>query len=235
MKTAIITMLIVTSQILYSQSYTAGNYTGRFIVSDFQNGKYSSKIVTNAQVYDNSLRPRIVQVPQPFNIDSNGSFVRWNYGEPVSIGEYNSESGNGQKSIIGWYLNNQRTEAFGNANNTPLWSFPLGSFFTFNYVSASASGSNIANGFYQSIYSLNGDSGTARFTFNVTSLVPTGSAGQVGITSTGNFIIGSANASTATDTSYILGFSSTSSNVVWRIPVPPAAVGGSSIQGVKIS
>ena len=235
MKTLIITALIVTSQVLYSQSYSTGNYTGRFIISDYQNGKYSSRIITNAQVYDNSLRPRIVQVPQPSNTDSNGSYVRWTYGEPTAIGEYNSESGNGQKSIVGWYLNNQRTEAFGNTNSTPLWTFTLGNFLPFNYVSASASGSNIANGFYQSIYSLNGDSGTARFSFNVTNLLASGNAGQVGITSTGNFIIGTVNASTATDTSYILGFSSTSSNIVWRIPVPPGAVGGSGIQGVKIS
>ena len=235
MKTIIILLFLTVSQLLYSQSAAPNNYVGRFTVSEYQNGQNVSKVITNAQVYNNSYRPRIIQLPQPSGIDSNSSSVRWTYGDPTAIGNYNAESGDGQRSIIGWYLNNQRTSAYGNTNNTPLWNFPVGNFLPYNYVAVSANGGRVANGFYHSIYLLNGDSGTATYTFDITTLLSTGSAGPVAMTSSGDFYIASINATTTSDPTWVVGFSSSSPNTVWRLKIDTGGVGGNAIQGIKIS
>ena len=233
MKTVIFSLFLFTYTLL-SQTYNPGNFVGQFVTQENQNGVLISKIVTNPLIHNLTIKS-IPVISNPPLTDDNNSMVRWSYGEPVSIGTYCTESGIGTRSTVGWYLNNMRTQCFGNANNTPLWTYPLPNSLANNYVSSSANGSRIANGYYHGIYLLNGDSGTAIYNFDVTTLIPSGQSGPVGITSSGNFLIGSVNAGTSTDTSYVLGFNASAPNVIWRIPSPPAAAGGSGIQGVKIS
>jgi hypothetical protein len=229
----IFVLLIILTSYLYSQTYNSNNLTGQFFTQEYQNGIIATKIITNPVLYNYDNRETYGK-PLPSFYYDNSSNIRWTYGDPASIGTYCTESGNGQHSIVGWYLNNMRTQCFGNTNNNPLWTYQLPNALTYNYVAVSANGSRLADGYYQGIYLLNGDSGTVIYNFNITGLLSTGQSGPVGITRSGDFVIGSVNATTSTDTSFVVGFAGSSPNVIWRFKSPPGT-GGSGIQGIKIS
>lgn len=235
MKTFILIILTcIITYVTYAQNST-GNFVGTTTVPYTQNGVTSMKTVTtpavNSNFHGNSMQP-IFSYPHP---DSVNSAIRWQYTDPVAIGEYCAESGNGLRSVAGWYLNNERTSEYGNANFGPLWqySFPTQTPLYFNYVAVSDTGTT-ATGFYNNIYIFDG-TGTPFFNFDLTTLSDPGSAGPLGITSNGKFLVASSQRNGTTDTSSVFGFSSDSTHWVWRFKVPAGAAGGSTPQGVRIS
>ena len=218
---------------LFSQTNNSNNFVGQYSLQEYQNGVLNSRVVTNPELY-NSDYHQSYSIPAPLTATSNSSAVRWSYTDPVSIGTYCAESGTGLRSVVGWYLNNMRSQSHGNTNNTPLWTYTLPNASTYNYVAISASGSRVADGYYHGIYLLNGDSGTMIYNFDVTTMLGTAQSGPVGITRSGDFVIGCVNATSASDTSWVLGFAGSSPSMVWRFKSPPGT-GGSGIQGVKFS
>ncbi|HEY3251503.1 MAG TPA: hypothetical protein VGK25_10340, partial [Ignavibacteria bacterium] len=229
MKALIIFLLLLTIQI-FAQDIP-GNLVGIHKQIDLQKNVV---ITTNPLVNESGLKnPQyIFQNDDP---DSGNSSTRYIHIEGAAIGNNCAEAGNGLKSIVGWYLNNMRTSAYGNSNGNALWEFTLTQALNYNYVGTSTDGNAVASSFYNNFYLLNGSNGTQIWTFDLTSLPYTVSAGPIGITSSGNFIIASANPPNATDSSTIFGFNASSNNPVWRIRIGPTGSIGAQFQGIKIS
>lgn len=233
MKTLLFASILFTLSI-FSQSDLPGNLTGNHIVYDSQRGM---SITTNpVPVNSNNVYPKTNSVSND-SPDSALSNIRYIYSEPVSIGTYCAEAGNGLKSIVGWYLNNERVSAYSNINSTPLWEFPESpqSPLYYNYVGVSTTGLNVADAFFHNIYSLNGLTGTTTWNFDLTTLPYSVSAGPIAITSSGNFIVATANGSSSTDSSTVFGFTTSSNVPVWTKRIGPTGTTGSQFQGAKIS
>jgi hypothetical protein len=232
MKTTILILLFFAVNI-FAQSNLPQNLVGTHTTFDFQKGLVTT---TSPVLYNSNYKvekPNVITQDHP---DSSASAIRYNYPEPVSIGTYCMESGNGLNSVVGWYLNNERASDYGNTNSTPLWEFienPQGT--DYNYVAVSSTGNNVADAFHHNIYLLNGATGSVTWTLDLTTLPYTVTAGPVGITSTGNFMIGTAVGSSATDSSTIFGFNSSSNVPVWSLRIGPRGTTGSQFQGLKIS
>ena len=89
-----------------------------------------------------------------------------------------------------------------------------------NYTSISQNGNYIGVGSGSHFYILNGTNGSPLLTYTIT-WPDTGIAGPVAITSSGNFLIGTA---VRNDSSIIFGFNSNSNIPVWRFKIPDALV-----------
>jgi len=181
-----------------------------------------------------AVKTNIVSNDSP---DSALSNIRYIFNEPVSIGTYCTEAGNGLKSIVGWYLNNERVSSYTNVNSTPTWEFaevPQSPLYS-NYVATNSTGINVADAFFHNIYSLNGITGTTTWNFDLTLLPYSVSAGPIVMTSSGNFIVATANGSQSTDSSTIFGFNSSSNVPVWTKRIGQTGTIGSQMQGAKIS
>lgn len=231
MKTIILSLIFFTFN-LFAQSSLPQHLVGVHTSYDFQRGLIST---TNPVPYQLSKLEN--QFPNKDNTDSIASSIRYTYGEPVSIGTYCAEAGNGLKSIVGWYLNNERVSCYGNTNNTPLWEFtesPQTPLY-YNFVGVQNDGSKVADAFFNNIYLLNGSNGSQMWAFDLTLLPYSVTAGPIVITSSGNFVVATANTSTATDSSTIFGFNSSSNTPVWTLRIGPSGTIGSQFQGAKIS
>jgi len=230
MKKLILILTFFTINIL-AQSNLPDNLVGVHNVYDLQGGV---KITTNPLLYNssNKVENPVMKQDHP---DSSGSIIRYIFTDPVSIGEYCAEAGNGSMSVVGWYLNNMRTSAYSNTNGTPLWEYILPQSLQYNYVAVTSNASNVVSGYNQGIYLINGTNGNLVWSYTISYPPDTMSAGPIAVTSAGNFIVGSANAYfSSADTSYIYGFNNSSNVPVWTIKVPPSAL-GSEIYGIKIS
>ena len=230
MKTLTLLTLILTIN-LFSQTQLPDNLVGTHTTADMQ-GKM---ITTTNPVLYNANYVAHPPVITPYHPDSTNSTLRYNHVESFAIGNNCTESGSGTKSVVGWYLNNQRTSCYGNTNDTPLWEFPLSNQFTDNYVASTPAGDFVASSFYQNIYLLNGTSGSQVWTFSTATYPDTVYAGPIAITSTGNFVVASGYAYYgAADTSYVYGFNNSSNVPVWTYRIPPSST-GSSVMGIKMS
>lgn len=233
MKTIILISILLTSA-LFAQSNLPDNLTGAHSTFDFKRGGVN--ISTNPVPY-NSTTPENPGIKGEDHPDSSGSITRYTYQEPVSIGTYCSEAGNGLKSLVGWYLNNERASAYGNTNSSPLWELqetPQSPLY-YNFVGISTTGNNAADGFFHNLYFLNGTNGTPIWTLDLTTLPYSSSAGPLGITSSGNFVVATANGSGSSDSSTIFGFNNSSNVPVWTLRIGQTGTVGSQFQGLKIS
>ena len=225
----IITFLLISCSIIYSQNNSG--LIGNVPAQQYTNGVLQTKIITNPEYaggnYSYIPSPQI----QPFSM--NNSMVRWSFTDPIAIGSRNAASANGLYEVVGWDLNTERVSLYNNASNTPLWEFPSNPNTNLNFVAISDTGGYIVNGSFHNIYIFNRVSSTPIFNFNLETALPdTGIAGPVDITSDGGFIIASASRN---DSSWIFGFTRTSTNWVWRYRVGQSVAGGAGIQGAKIS
>jgi len=143
------------------------------------------------------------------------SSVRWFINVSRGMAFNMAISGNGLVGYCGWAVNNKRVSAYGNSGSTPFWDYNTSTSADNNYVSASDTGI-VAAGSYHNIYLFNKNSNAPFFNFNLTTLPDTGTAGPIGITSDGAYLIGTAIRS---DTSTILGFSKDSNVPVWKLRV----------------
>src|SRR5512139_1167894 len=141
MKTVCILFFSFLSFSLFAQSNIPYNLVGIHYTNDFQKGI----IITTNPLINN---PYYRHEQPPFyneNTDSSASSTRYVHTEAAAIGNNCAEAGNGLKSIVGWYLNQERTSAYGNASSTALWEFTL--FNTplyYNFVGVSSDGSAVA-------------------------------------------------------------------------------------------
>jgi len=231
MKTFLIIFTLATTS-LYSQYNLPGGVSGIHRSYDRQRG---AVITTNPILYDGN-RKSVIETPTSYNPDSANSIVRYIHTEQYAIGEYCGEAGNGNTSIVGWYSNVERASAYGNSNGTALWEYTetTQTSLPSNYVAITPNGSFAVNGFNTQINLLNGTSGGVVWTYTISYPPDTIWAGPVGITSSGSFIIASANEYWASDTSRLYGFNSGSNVPVWSLRIPPVST-GSAITGVRIS
>ena len=232
MKKLILISILLTITI-FAQSNLPDNLVGVHYKYDSQKGY----VITTNPLVNNSNNKQILNNKSsvPDNVDSSNSTIRYTFQDPYSVGAVCAEAGNGLSSVIGWMLNTERTSYYNNLNSTAVWEFPLpGQSLPNNYVAITPNGSTVVSSFYQSIYLLNGTNGNQIWNYSITS-PDTMYAGPVAITSTGNFIVGSAYAYYGSaDTSFIYGFNSSSNVPVWTFRVPPSSM-GSTIYGIKIS
>ena len=221
MKTAILFFLLF-SQYIFAQSIIPDNAVGTHNSYDNQGRMITT---TNPVVHNSNYKP-VPSVIIRDNADSNISFIRYTYTEPAAIGTYCVEAGNGNSSIVGWYLNNQRTSCYGNSNSTPIWEHAFANILPYDYVAVSNNGGAVTSGFGLNIFLFNGTNGSTTLNFDLTTLPDTGVAGPVAVTSGGNFLVGS---TSRNDSSTVFGFNSSSNVPVWRYRIP------TGIQGIKIS
>src|SRR4030095_8598814 len=230
MKT-LVTFLLSLSAVVFAQTDIPENLVGIHKHFDMQKNVI---ITTNPFIYQSEIK-NSQPVIHNYGTDSVNSSIRYTHYEGAAIGNNCAEAGNGQKSIVGWYLNQMRTSAYGNASQTALWEFNLPQNLNYVYVGSSADGGSVASSFYNNFYLLNGTNGTQVWTFDLTTLTYTVSAGPIAITSTGNFIIASANPPNATDSSTIFGFNAASNIPVWKVRIAPTGTIGAGFQGIRIS
>jgi hypothetical protein len=193
-------------------------------IYDFSGNSLQSKLITIPERVDgkNDLQNSVFDFYNP-----NASYLRWSFIDPIAIADFTKISGNGLYNIDAWDLNSKRISLYGNANSTPLWEYTsVPSQTWYNYLAISDTAGYIAAGIYQNIFIFNRQSNVPIFNFDLTVLPDTGTAGPLGITSKGNFIVACANRN---DTSTIFGFSKDTNVSVWKYRVP------TTIQGVKIS
>ncbi len=215
--------------IIYAQRVP--DYVGTHSISMRQDGVNQQGYITIPEIYNPSL------VSASGDIYFNGLFmgttIRWNYQDPVSIGDKCAVSGNGLYGAVGWGLNNPRISFYDNNNSTPVWEFPVVNNFQVNYVSMNYNGDLIAAGAYQNIYVFNNSSGVPIFNFDLTTLGGIPIAGPVAIAQNENFLIAT---SCLTDSSIILGFNTSSTTPVWSITVSdPLGANYGNIQGLRLS
>ena len=197
---------------------------GKFLQINTENGKFQSKVITNPQVFGGDIKSILENPVIPSN-SINSSSIRWSMTDPYGIANDMAMSGNGVVGYCGWALNNKRVSAYNNTDNTPYWEYTTSASGNRSYVASSDTGV-VVTGAYHNINLFTKNSGTPFFNFDLTSLVDTGIAGPVAITSNGKFLIGSASRN---DTSTIMGFNSSSATIVWKLRIP------TSLQGIRIS
>ena len=223
MKTAVL-LVFLFSQYIFASSNIPDNLTG--VHSSYDN-QGRVVITTNPVLYNsnNKQAPVIIRNDHP---DSNASTIRYTYTEPAAIGNFCAEAGNGLSSIVGWYLNNERTSDYGNSNSSPIWEYPFPApvAYLYNYIAVSGNGGAVACGYNHNIYIFNGTNGNITFNFDLTTLPDTGTAANVALTSNGSFLVGS---TARSDSSTVFGFNASSNVPVWRFRI------ATGIYGVKIS
>ncbi len=223
MKTAILFFLLISTYI-FAQSSIPDNAVGIHYSYDSQGRMITT---TNPIIHNSNFKPTPPIVIRD-HADSNNSAIRYIFTDPAAVGTFCAEAGNGQNSIVGWYLNYERTSDYSNSNGTPNWeyTFPAPVAYLYNYVAVSASGGAVACGYVNNIYIFNGANGNILFNFDLTTLPDTGTAANVAITSNGSFLVGS---TARSDSSTVFGFNSSSNVPVWRFRIATA------IYGIKIS
>ncbi|MCX6165296.1 MAG: WD40 repeat domain-containing protein [Ignavibacteriae bacterium] len=218
-------ILLILFSIFLLDAFSQENLlTGKYEQFIFENNVLKTKIVTNPLINPGQNR-MIYESQNNVQYSVNASTTRWSYIEPAAIANDLMVSGNGQTGVCGWALNNKRVSAYGNTNFVPFWQFMTSSQGNRNYVSISDT-AVIAVGSYQNIYLFDKNSNIPFFNFDLTTLPDVGTAGPVGITSNGGFIIATSNRS---DTSTVIGYNKSSTVSVWKLRVP------TSVYGVKIS
>ena len=205
-------------------------YAGRHLITGQYNGINQETYVTVPVI--NSSGIPIASGSDYLNGIFSGTTIRWNYQDPVSIGDRCAVSGNGQSEAIGWGLNNPRISFYGNNNSTPVWEYPVVNNFQVNYVALNYAGDLIAAGASLNIYVFNSSSNVPIFNFDLTTLGGTPSAGPVALAQNSNFLIATSQYS---DSSIIFGFDPASTTPVWSATLVDPAGGSGSIQGVKLS
>jgi hypothetical protein len=229
MKTIIFLFLILSFNI-FSQS---DNYTGFHKELRYENGVAQYKLVTiNTPVNAGSFNNQV-----PFNYSdnpNNNSAIRWTYGEPVSIGDICDESGSGLYTVTGWGLNAERVSLYGNTGNSAIWEFSTDPNTNINYVAISDTGGKIVSGSYNKVNYFNRNSSTPIYSFDLSVLPESNTAGPVDITSDGKFFICCANGQAVTDSSTIFGFSQDSAIPVWKFKVGQTNAGGTRLSGIRI-
>ena len=221
-------IIFLFSSIVYSQQ---NNFVGITENTINDNGVLKTHTILTPEV-NNGIQNHYLPTynNNSFITDGNTS-IRWTFTDPASVGNHCAVSGNGNYNITGWDLNAERVSFYGNLNSTPLWQFYVNPSVSKSYVAISDTGGVIAVGSYRNIYLFNNTSGTPFFNFDITTLPTSGSAGPVGITKDGSFLVGTVSRS---DTSTILGFNSGSTVPAWSFNVVPST-GASPIQGLRVS
>jgi len=204
-------------------------YAGRHLITGQNEGINQESYIT-IPVVNNSYGTPIASGTDYLNEILSGTTIRWNFQDPVSIGDRCAVSGNGQFEAVGWGLNNTRISFYGNNNSTPIWEYPVVNNFQVNYVALNYDGNLIAAGASMNIYVFNSSSNVPIFNFDLTSLGGTPSAGPVALTP--NFLIATSQYS---DSSIIFGFNPASTTPVWSATLVDPAGGSGSILGVKLS
>ena len=220
--------------LLYSASgFSQTDLTGKKEITVNENGVIKKKTVLNP-LANQSGGNIINSGNQSFTINSaNNTNVRWNYTDPVSIGDYCFTSGNGKYNVTGWDLNNERISLYGNQDANPVWEFASDPNVYINFVSISDTGGVIASGSYYNIYLFKNTGSVPFFNYDLTLLPDTGIATALDLTKDGNFLVCSASRN---DSSTIFGFNSLSTVPVWSKRIVPSVItGGAAIQGLKIS
>jgi hypothetical protein len=216
---SLVLFFVLFSTLLYSQN------TGKNQVNVMVNGIMNSMIVTNPAPCDKKTND-INNAFSPSGYPQNSSMVRYYTTDPIGIGNDISTSGNGLYTAVGWALNNKRVELFGNANGTPLWTYPTSTSGWRNYVAVSDTGGMVAIGADKNIYLLDKISNVPYLNYDLTTTADTGTAGPLDVTSNGNFLVATGNRG---DSSKIYGFAKGSNTPAWRVYIP-----GGQIYGVRI-
>lgn len=232
MKTVIL-LFLFTAFILFPHSTTTqiniSEMPGNITELKSVNGKQMIRTVTG----DNSSEfYSIPGIPQAFSVSS--SSVRWQYSDPIAIGDFAVTSTNGLHNVVSWNLNTERISLYGNSSNAPIWEHTSNPNVFYNYVAISNVGGIIAAGSHHNILMFHNTSSTPFFNYNLETQLPdTGIAGPIDITGAGNFIIACASRN---DSSWIFGFSQDSTVPVWKKRVGQlGGAGGAGIQGIRIS
>lgn len=209
---------------LYVQSFAQYLNTGVHEVFNYENYTLKSRLVTVPEPVDKNNHTAEFE-SNPF-LNSYASNLRWNFLDAAAISYHSAMAGNGLYAIVAWDLNSKRNSLYGNANSTPLWEYTVSSQTGNSYVAISDTAGSVAVGAYQNIWIFSRQNNTPFFTYNLSSLPDTGTAGPLDITSNGNYLIACASRS---DTSSVLAFSKDSNVPLWKYRVPTA------IQGIKLS
>lgn len=219
MKTVCLLFLFVS--ILAAQE----NFVGKHAVTDESGTRY----LLIPEPNESFQVPFIVNSSPPAfaGFDSQ---VRWNYTAPSAIGSRCAVSGNGDYSAVGWYLNNPRISLYDNNSSTPLWEYTLPNSSVTNHLSFDEAGSKLAVGSDLHVYIFPTSSSTPTFDFDLSSLGGA-IAGPVELTSSGDFLIATAN---YFDSSIVFGFDVSSTSPVWSQTIIPST-GSGSIQGLNMS
>ncbi len=204
---------------------------GRHTISVQHDGIYQESYVTVPQI-NNSDNVPLASGEEYYNDLLAGTFIRWNYQDAVSIGDRCAVSGNGQYGVVGWGLNNPRISFYGNDNNTPIWQYSVANQLQVNYVTINYNGDLIAAGAFQNIYVFNNSSGTPIFNFDLNTLGGVPIAGPVALAQNEDMLIATSN---LTDSSYIIGFNTSSTTPVWLAKISDPDGGDGNIQGVRLS
>lgn len=199
-------------------------FTGKYEKVYYENNVKKTKVITNPLINEGENR-MVYENQSVFRKFINSSNVRWTFTEPAGIANDMAISGNGAVGYCGWALNNKRVSAYGNINSTSFWDYATSTSGDRSYVASSDTGI-VVTGAYRNVYILSKNSNAPFFTFDLTTLSDTGTAGPVGITSNGNFIIATASRN---DTSTVLGFNKSSNTPVWKLRIP------TGIYGVRLS
>lgn len=224
-----ILLLCLISNFVFAQN----DFIGKSEILTNENGVIKHRMVLNPMPFDNAkpVNPGENSFA-PLN-SFNNSAVRWNYTEPAAIGDYCATSGNGQRTVVGWNLNNHRVSLYNNLSSTPIWEFPTDINGFTNFVSISDNGGVVAVGSYHNIYLFADTGNVPFFNYDLTRLIDTGIAGPVDITRDGSFLV--CNASRL-DSSTVFGFNAGSTTPVWsKKIIPTVAAGGAGIQGIRMS
>ncbi len=215
--------------IIYAQQ--APDFVGKHLITRQQDGVNQQGYFTVPEI-NYSVHVPFAPVNTYYNDLLTGTTIRWNYTDPVSIGDKCVVSGNGEYCAVGWGLNNPRISFYGNNNSTPLWEYPVANNLQVNFVSLNYNGDLIAAGASMNIFVFNSPSNVPIFNFDLTTLGGTPSAGPVALAQNENFLIAT---STYSDSSIIFGFNTSSTTPVWSATLIDPAGGSGSILGVKLS
>lgn len=207
------------------------DFIGRHLISGQMNGINQQCYITVPEL-NNSGKIPSVSGETYYNDLLTGTTIRWNYQDPVSIGDRCAVSGNGEYGVVGWGLNNPRISFYGNNNSSPIWEYPVANQLQVNYVSLNYNGDLIAAGAYQNVYVFNNSSSTPIFNFDLNTLGGVPIAGPVALTQYEDFLVATSN---LTDSSYVLGFNPASTTPVWNVKLNDPLGGNGNIQGVRLS
>lgn len=219
----------IVGSIIYAQQIP--DFAGRHLITGQQDGINQERYIT-VPVINNSEQIPFASGSTYYNDLLTGTFVRWNYQDPVSIGDRCAVSGNGLYGVVGWGLNNPRITLYDNNNSTPIWEYSVANELQVNYVSINYNGDLIAAGAFQNIYVFNNSSNVPIFNFDLNTLGGVPIAGPVGLTQNEDFLIATSN---LTDSSIILGFNTPSTTPAWYVKLADPLGGNGNVQGVRLS
>jgi Secretion system C-terminal sorting domain len=215
--------------IIYAQqSY---NYAGRHFVTRQHDGTLQRGYITTPEI-NHSLQVPFTGGTSNTNNVLNGTTVRWNYTDAVSIGDHCAVSGNGDYSAVAWDLNNARISLYNNTNSTPIWEYTVTNNFQVDFVSLNYAGDLIAAGAAQNVYVFTNSSNVPILNIDLTTLGGSPTAGPVALAQNEDFLVAT---SDLTDSSIILGFNTSSTVPVWSATlIDPTGISG-NILGVRLS